>query len=188
LLAEVADRARRGGIRLHFDSLWPETAEPTRQTIEQLRDKGCGSIGYTLATRWKRCLEDARWASERQLYVRVVKGQWPCPQNPNVDLRKTYLSAIDQLAGRARFVAVGSHDAPLAREALGRLRQAGTPCELELLHGLPMRKSLAMAREMGVAVRVYVPFGRSHLPYAVGKAMKNPRMIWWLARDLVGGV
>mgnify|MGYP006268091069 CR=1 FL=1 len=70
-------------------------------------------------------------------------------------------------------------------EAFMRLRRAGTPCELELLFGLPMRRSLAWAAEAGGRVRIYVPYGRGYLPHAVSQLRRNPRFAWWIVKDLL---
>ncbi len=80
-------------------------------------------------------------------------------------------------------LAVASHDAPLAREAVRRLQHAGTPVELETLRGLPSRAALKIARELGVAVRVYVPFGVSWVPYALDHVQNHPYVALWAIRD-----
>lgn len=186
LLRQVAEEAKRGKVRLHFDALWPGAVDQTREMIDELRSGGgVGELGFTLPGRWRRSLVDAHWAAARGLPIRVVKGQWEDPKEPGRDLRRGFLEVIDQLAGRAKHVAVASHDVLVAREAIQRLRGAGTACELELLFGFPMRESMAMAREMGVGVRVYIPYGKTHLPYAVEKLLGQPRLAWWLLKDLV---
>lgn len=187
LLARLALAAAQAGIRLHFDALWPESADQTRSAIDALL---CASpvvplLGYTLPSRWVRSLEDADWAGQRPLFVRVVKGQWPDPSAPERDLRRSYLQVVDRLAGRARHVALATHDVPLARQALNRLRRAETSCELELLFGLPLRPSLQLARKLQVPVRLYIPFGRAHLPYALAKLRANPHLLLWLLKDLL---
>jgi proline dehydrogenase len=97
------------------------------------------------------------------------------------------LTLADRLAGRAGHVIVATHDGDLAREALARLRAAGTPCELELLLGLPPQASIRAAREAGVGVRAYVPYGCARLPYRLSEAGRNPAVLWWLACDLLHG-
>jgi proline dehydrogenase len=104
-----------------------------------------------------------------------------------MDMRAGFLNVVDELCGRARCVAVASHDVPLAREALERLLAAGTPCEMELLYGLPRRAAVAAARELGVPVRFYVPQGKAWLPYVLKQARNNPRVLAWFARDLICG-
>src|SRR5204863_8232193 len=134
--------------------------------------------------RWKRSAADAVWAAERGLTVRVVKGQWADPSDPTRDLRAGFLEVIDQLAGRAPHVAVASHDVPLAAEAISRLRNAGTSCELELMHGMPMKESLQLARKQAVNLRVYVPYGKADLPYALSRVPSHSRMLWRLIQDM----
>ena len=84
---------------------------------------------------------------------------------------------------------MASHDPPLVREALRRLRAAGTPCDMELLVALPMRSALRTARDLGATVRIYVPFGPSWVSYALNQAQKDPRLALWVVRDaLFGGL
>jgi proline dehydrogenase len=127
-------------------------------------------------------LKDADWAIERGLNVRVVKGQWPDPDDLRRDMAAGFLEVIDRLAGRAPHVAVATHDLKLASLAIGRLRAAGTSCELELLFGAPFGPSLNWARANRVAARVYVPFGEGFVPNALSLLRHNPRLIWAVAR------
>jgi proline dehydrogenase len=115
--------------------------------------------------------------------VRVVKGQWEDPDNPKLDMRRGFLEVIDELAGKAVHVAVATHDPPLAREAVRRLKKAGTSCELELIYGLPMNAVMQVATEHQLPVRLYVPYGKSYMPYALSHLRKNPRVVWWFVRD-----
>lgn len=182
----VLRAAARSERLVHFDSHGPEDADRMFAIIERslsIHDR----LGCTIPGRWQRSVEDARRAAGWGLRVRVVKGQWPDPADPGMDMRAGFLRVIDELAGRARCVAVASHDVALAEEALRRLQAAGTPCELELLHGLPRRAALNMSRSLGVAVRFYVPQGKAWIPYLLKQARKNPRVLGWFARDLVRG-
>jgi proline dehydrogenase len=186
LMCEIADRAARHRVRIHIDSLGPEVADRTRQLMDRFLDRGA-TLSCSLPGRWARSMDDADWAVERGVTVRVVKGQWPDPDHPEIDLVDGYLRVIDRLAGRARHVAVATHDPALATEASQRLRAAETSCQLELLHGLPMRPSLLLADELRLGVFVYVPYGKAYLPYALSKAKAEPRIVWWLLRDLIAG-
>ncbi len=171
------------GLLVHFDAHGPDTATATFAAIAHAaairRPLGC-----TLPGRWQRSRADADWAVDLGLHVRVVKGQWADTERPDIDPRAGYLRLIDGLAGRAHSVAVATHDPQLGRQALRRLLDAGTPCFLELLYGLPVAAPLAIARELQVPVRVYIPFGYGWLPYSLGQARRNPRLLWWVLRDL----
>ncbi|MEX2185283.1 MAG: GNAT family N-acetyltransferase [Pirellulales bacterium] len=186
LMDEVASLAHEANCRLHFDGMEPESADRTQKTIDGLLKKHAGiAISTTLPGRWLRSVADADWGVERQLPVRVVKGEWPDPDAPNRDLRAGYLEVVDRLAGRARHVSVASHDPTLVEQAIGRLKQAGTPCDIELLYGLPMRGVRKVAEKLGVGVRVYVPYGEAYMPYALGQIRRKPRILSWLAKDLL---
>lgn len=186
-LAPIVERAREKQVRLHFDALAPEAADETFAMIEGALARH-PAFGCTLPGRWARSLRDAELAVDRGLHVRVVKGQWVDPAHPDIDLGGGYLAVIDRLAGRARHVSVATHDPDLGREALQRLLKAGTPCELELLFGLPMRAPRKVAAELGVKTRVYLPYGHGWLPYVFSQVRKNPRVLGWLVRDLVQSV
>jgi hydroxymethylpyrimidine pyrophosphatase-like HAD family hydrolase len=186
LLTEVLEQARQNDIRVHFDSLEHAVTEKTFSMIADavLRHP---KLGCTLPGRWRRSCQDADRAVEMGLHVRVVKGQWMDPDNPKLDPRAGFLEVIDRLAGRARHVAIATHDAALAREALQRLCNTRTPCELELLYGLPIRPGVRVARAAGVPVRLYIPYGYGWLPYSLEQVRQNPRILWWIIRDLLMG-
>jgi proline dehydrogenase len=186
LLGEVLQRGRRDGIRIHFDSLGPEASDQTLSALAASVPVH-PNLGCTLPGRWRRSLSDADRAIDLGLTVRVVKGQWTEPEHPSTDPRAGFLAVVGRLAGRARHVAVATHDAPLAREALRRLRAATTPCELELLFGLPVNHVLQVAHLEGVPARFYVPYGHGWLPYCLSQTRENPRIIWWVLKDLLQG-
>jgi len=171
---------------VHFDSHGPEDADRMFMTIESAL-KHNPNLGCTLPGRGLGSSEDARLACRWRLRVRVVKGQWSDPRDPAMDIRAGFLRVIDELGGRASSVAVASHDLPLARKAILRLLDAGTPCELELLYGIPCRAAIRMGRDLDVPIRFYVPQGKAWLPYLMSHARKNPRVLGWLIRDIIRG-
>lgn len=186
LLENLIARAKLAGTRIHFDAMWPDSAEPTFELLADLRTR-YDQLSCTLPGRWQRSLRDAARVSEWQMPVRVVKGQWADPAQPEINPHAGFLAVIDRLAGRAAHVAVATHEPALARAALERLRAAGTSCELELLFGLPTRAVVPIARALNVPVRVYVPYGAAWAPYCLSQVRRNPRMLWWVARDALLG-
>jgi proline dehydrogenase len=174
LLMEIVQRARRTGQRVHFDSPTEELSEITFSTVEEMAGM-YGRVGCTLPGRWRRSLGDAQWAIARGLAVRVVKGRWADPNDPARDATEGFMAVIDRLAGRARHVAVATHDASLMRKAVARLRAAGTPCEVELLlddQWDPWARHTA--RQLGVPVRGYVPYGDGTLLYRWHPPLMRP--------------
>ncbi len=184
--AELAALAERLGVRIHCDSHGPEVADRSHEMERAMLDHMPGaSLSTTLPGRWTRSLSDAERVIAGGLGVRVVKGQWPDPLDPKRDARAGFLEVIDRLAGRVRHVGVATHDVPLASEAIARLRAAGTPCELELLFGRPMSQALRWARQDGVRLRIYVPFGRGYIPSAIGILRRNPQLALRIVQGLL---
>jgi proline dehydrogenase len=182
----LLERARALEVPLHFDSLGYETVDETFTLVDEHTAPPRRDVGVTLPGRWKRSAADAARSVGLGVSVRVVKGQWPDPLEPDGDMRRGFLSVVEALAGDCRLVRVATHDAELAGSAIGLLREAGTRCELELLYGLPTRQVVPIARSLDVPVRVYVPFGHGWLPYAMSN-LRRPRVLWWLCRDAVRG-
>ena len=181
---QLGRAAATAKVRLHCDSHGPEVADQTLAFAERLIAAGA-VVSITLPGRWRRSLADAEWAIKHRVAVRVVKGQWADPADPGRDMRAGYLELIDHLAGRAAMVDVATHDVALALEATGRLKAAGTPHTWELLFGLPMKQALRLAAQRGIRARVYIPYGAAYLPYALGKLRHQPRIAWWMLRDLI---
>ncbi len=186
LVAAIAKESRGLGVGIHFDSLGPEAADHTFDLIEDARTAG-SAVGCTLPGRWRRSVADAERAARLGLNVRVVKGQWADAEANGPDPRRGYLEVVEALAGRARRVAVATHDPALAWEAIRKLQAGGTPCQLELLFGLPSRGALEVGRKLQAPVRYYLPYGHAWLPYGVRQAARNPRILWWMLRDAWAG-
>lgn len=186
LLASILKPRRQSEVTVVFDSLESEAVDSTFSLIEKIRPF-YSALGCTLPGRWRRSLRDADRLSALGLRVRVVKGQWADPDEPEYDPRAGFLAVVDRLAGQASYVSVATHDSDLARKALKRLRAAGTPCELELLFGLPVRRILRIAEEEGAPVRLYIPYGTGALPYRLSQIRETPAVTWRFFRDLVVG-
>jgi proline dehydrogenase len=185
LLGELEAAAQQSERRLHIDALGPDTVDRTWELVEGVADPG--ALGIALPGRFHRSVEDARRALDLGLVVRVVKGQWADPDDPNLDSAVGFLKVVDAVAGSKNLVAVATHDIPLMEESVRRLTAARTPCEVELLLGLPFAAPARTARRLGVPVRLYVPYGETGAAYGVGELVRNPATAWWLVQDLLLG-
>ena len=185
LFAELDAAAARSGRRLHLDALAPETADAVWRLLEGT--PRVGTLGVSFPGRWRRSADDASRAVALGLAVRVVKGQWAYGADGDVDPGEGFLRVVDRLCGHTGGVAVATHDVALLTEALRRLGAAGTPCEVELLYGLPFRAPAVAAWARGIPVRLYVPYGDVGATYGITALKRNPVAAWWLAQDLLLG-
>jgi proline dehydrogenase len=185
LLKQILDEAARTQIRVHFDSLAPETVDRTFELIDKARRR-YPHIGCTLPARWRRSFLDVDRVADLGLSVRLVKGQWAGPAGDETNPHEGFRSLVDRLALKGvQYAAVATHHPEVANECLRRFKSGGISCELELLHGLPQQEMLNIARQHNVPVRVYVPYGHPALPYRLREARRDPRILGWFARDLI---
>jgi len=180
----IAETAEAAGLALMFDAHALHHAPPTLEAATALL-RDFPRTGIAIPARWRRSMGDAADFRETTVRIRLVKGEWADPEWGEADVAANYLALALRLAGRASPVAVATHDPELAERALTALLAAGTPCELEQLRGLPGRRTAAVARRLGVPVRIYVPFGPGWWPYALDKALARPYLLSWAVRDLV---
>lgn len=181
-LREIAAAAAAANAALMFDSHAPKDSERTLEAVSALLGDFPGT-GFALPARWLRSRGDAAAFRESSARIRLVKGEWADPEWRGMDIEASYLALAARLAGRSAAVAVATHDPSLAERALTLLIDRGTPCELEQLRGLPSRRTMAVARRLGVPIRVYVPFGPGWWPYALDKALERPYLLSWMIRD-----
>ncbi|HEX8055802.1 MAG TPA: proline dehydrogenase family protein [Novosphingobium sp.] len=185
LIDAIVEAASSSGLAVLFDAHAPHQAEATHALFDASLAQFPGT-GCVLPARWKRSMGDAARFRDTSARLRIVKGEWTDPDWGDCDIEANYLAMITRLAGRSAVVSVATHSPRLAERALSILLDAGTPCELEQLRGLPMRRTMAIARRLGVPVRVYVPFGLGWLPYAADKALARPYLPKWMIRDRLG--
>lgn len=180
----VAAAAAAAGTTILLDAHAPRDAAPTLDLLERLLAAYPGT-GCAVPARWERSAEDVERLRDSSARIRLVKGEWADPVDDG-DIEERYVVLARMLAGRSAPVAVATHKPELAEAALRVLLRAGTPCELEQLRGLPRRATCAVAAQLEVPVRLYLPFGPGWWPYAVDKALARPYLPGWILRDLVG--
>jgi proline dehydrogenase len=167
-LNTIAEAAAAAGMSLMFDAHAPGHADATLDAVASLLPHFAGT-GCVLPARWRRSMEDAERFRDTSAPIRVVKGEWADPAWEDPDVAANYLAIVAGLAGRRARVAVATHQP-----------------WLELLRGLPGRRTRAVARRLGVPVRVYVPFGPGWWPYAIDKALARPYLPVWAVKDALG--
>jgi len=186
LAAEIVGRAFQNGHGVHFDAHGFAYAEPTLRLLEGMMALYSSSparadswkFGLTLPSRWKRSLLDAGWVVEHGVRPRLVKGDFPAAYADEAEPVQGFLALVDQLAGKVPELALATHDCALTREAVSRLKGAGTAVQLELFFGMPSGEMMALANELQVPVRFYVPYGDTLIIYVIRDLLTNPHKIF----------
>ena len=182
----IATVALQKGHGVHFDSREHAQAEPTIRLLQHIMDQNIPAPDTTctwkfsiaMPTRWKRSIADAQWAAKNGVRVRLVKGEFKAPSSAEeMDPAMGFLELVDRLAGNVPEIALASHDYALVREAITRCKKTATAVQLELIFGLPVGRLLALAVEMGVPVRFYVPYGDALLIYGIRYFLRNPQKL-----------
>jgi proline dehydrogenase len=135
------------------------------------------TFGLTLPSRWKRSVADARWVIRNGVRPRIVKGDFKASPADEVEPVQGFLDLVDLLAGEVPEVAVATHDCILAREVVTRCRKRGAAVQLELFFGMPSGSMMALARELDVPLRFYVPYGDTLIVYMIRDLLGNPHKI-----------
>ncbi|MDE3056857.1 MAG: hypothetical protein KGJ59_02730 [Bacteroidota bacterium] len=183
LLSDVVWRAKAFDVPLHIDAQHPESA-PYAFALLEFGLQRYRNIGYTLPARWQRSIADAEKILDMQIPVRIVKGQWHDPSGPSSDVRRRYLDLVGMFAGSKNYVSIATHDWKLAREAVRKLAEQGTPCEIEQLAGLPWLNTRAEDVEK-ISRRLFIPYGHPSMPYnfSISFVREHPKILWWALRD-----
>ncbi len=181
LFRDLTTLAGVSGVRIHIDSLGPETADTALDFAESAAILS-HPVGYTLASRWTRSLRDAERVAEMGIPVRIVKGQWEDSNSRGLDCRQNYLDIADKFLGGRASVGVATHDVSLAKMTLTRLKYGNTNCELEQFFSLPLN-GIPLASKLQCPYRIYIAYGHPGIPYNIRFTFTRPSIATWVFAD-----
>lgn len=183
---DLASAAAAKRVRIHVDSHGESAADPTWSFIEEMAGPlGPDLISLSVPGRWPRSVSDIDRAAELGIRVRIVKGQWPAETGQDQPFAAGFVSLLAAAAGRVNQLAIATHDPEVIRSCLTILRQRGTPCEQEFIMGVASNETMTLARNGGLPVRIYIPYGRGFIPNALGSLRRNPAMALHVMRRLL---
>lgn len=180
LFYELLEMAKAARVRLHIDSLAPDSCDTNFRFLEDTSDYH-DFLGCTLPSRWKRSLDDADKAIDLGLSVRLVKGQWEDPFN-KIDSRDNYLALAEKLAGKVPYIGIATHDKKLAVQTIQLLKGKQDHFELEQFFSLPLN-GISLAKKYSVPYRLYISYGHPAIPYNYRFAMTRPALGVWMISD-----
>ncbi|MFT4649409.1 MAG: proline dehydrogenase [Glaciecola sp.] len=174
------------GQRMRVEMEDHPTTDATLALFAKLRAKH-NNAGLVMQARLFRNTVDIEALPEPEpggrMDIRLVKGIYLEPEEiahtqPD-PIREAFIAQCKTLWKHGHFVAIATHDAPMAQTLLDHIEQEGITHELfdfEVLLGV--REPIWQGwRQQGFPVRVYVPYGPEWRAYSQRRLRKNPEML-----------
>lgn len=177
LLEELAARAAKRQIRLHFDAMYPDTVDRTRERVIVFAARWGSKfpIGFTLPGRWPRSLGDA--TGPRSCGSRCASSRDSSPHSPRRIRSRASTASSRRWPARPRMWRSPPMTLSSASGRCASSRRRAPAANWSFSTGYPCASRFRAADVLGEKVRVYVGYGRAHVPYAVSKVMKNPKQM-----------
>jgi proline dehydrogenase len=183
----AAARERRNGIEIDMEGSRTTTA--TLALYRRLRESGHDNVTIVLQAALRRTLDDVHALEGLRPSVRVCKGIYIEPptvayRSPDT-IRFNYVNAVETLLDQGSFVAVATHDEPLADTCLRLVADRGLGAdryECQMLLGVRPELGNRLVAE-GHPLRVYVPYGRQWYEYSLRRLQANPAVATAIAAD-----
>jgi proline dehydrogenase len=167
----------------------------TDDTIEffrRLREEFPGHVGVVLQSYLRRTLDDIDSLSDGLLHFRLCKGIYNEPRRiaykDMAIINRSFVCCLDKMFEKGAYVGIATHDEKLVFESLQLIRKYGLKredYEFQMLLGVdPELRDLLVSQ--GHRLRIYVPFGKSWLPYSKRRLKENPSIARHALRQLLG--
>ena len=191
IMDELAAASRAHDSFLRIDMEDSSMTSVTLDIYRELRRK-YDRIGIVLQACLRRTADDVQaLLAEGIANIRLCKGIYLEPEEiayqSREDIRDSFGRLLEMLfKGGAEFVAIATHDPPVADHAVQLLKETGfekSYYEFQSLLGVAegMRDELVAA---GHPLRVYVPFGEAWFAYSLRRLRENPQIAGHIMRNL----
>lgn len=187
----VAYAAQTGNfVRLDMEDI--QCTDKTLELYRDLRRDYPGHVGTVLQAYLRRTAKDIEHLADGPLNIRLCKGIYREPRqqafkHPEV-INMHFSHCLEKLLEKKAYVGIATHDSRLVFQAMRLIERFGLnpgDYEFQMLLGVDeeMRKIIV---EQGHRMRVYVPYGKSWLPYAKRRLKENPDIAKHGLRQLLG--
>lgn len=203
-LREILSYGKSLNIFIRIDMEDSSITENTIEILHWARSIYPG-VGIVIQSYLYRSLEDIRSLMTECIPIRMVKGAYNEPDNvafsqkKDVDHNFDVLCelVIDQafscpdtsLSDHGKIppiLAIGSHDEKRIKNAIDYAEDCGFPkdqIEIQMLFGI-RRDLQSKYRDLGYAVRVYVPYGSHWYPYFMRRLAERPANFFFFLTNL----
>ena len=185
----IAAAAYGAGARMTLDMEDHNAVDATLDVLFELR-KQYADIGIAIQAMLRRTPQDLAGLVGPGSRVRLVKGAYDEPaavaHRGAKEITAAYLKALATLMGGEGYPMVGSHDPVVIEEAMRLAEAAGrkdSDYEFQMLYGIRTDEQ-ARLHELGIGVRVYVPYGSDWYGYFTRRLAERPANLLFFLRAL----
>ncbi|MDP2600186.1 MAG: proline dehydrogenase family protein [Deltaproteobacteria bacterium] len=186
----AAAKATNGFVRVDMEGS-PYTEQTLKLTAEV--HKNYPHVGVVLQSMLRRTPEDALCMLKEGIRVRLVKGAYKEP--PSIaypDKKETdrqYVMVMKRLLISGIYHAIATHDEKIIKEAIEFVKKEGIAkdsFEFQMLLGIRNKFAKKLLQE-GYRLRIYVPYGKSWLPYMTRRLRERKENIWFVIKNIFRG-
>ncbi len=149
------------------------------------------NVGFVLQARLKRSKKDVESVLHLKPNVRICKGIYLEKENAfqsMEEINRNYMELVYTLQGHHCYIAIATHDKKLI-EHVKTSRYPKELYEFQMLLGVDDAGLISLARA-GHKARVYIPYGewgQRAKPYALRRMKENPKVAWYVVKNMFDG-
>jgi proline dehydrogenase len=188
----IAERAAAFKVTVWMDMEGSALTQKTIEVFERLRAQA-PNVGLCLQSYLVRTGGDLDRLMRQPLNVRLCKGAYNEPESIAYTTKRAVDGSYRMMAiklmenvPRGVYPAFATHDRALIQEILQLAHQKGTDpkrFEFEMLYGV-QNKYLETLAAQGYRTQVYIPYGRSWLPYLLRRLRERKENVYFLIRNI----
>ncbi len=179
-IQEIVAYAKSLGNFVRIDMEDITCTDDTLSFYNRLRKDDPSHVGTVLQAYLRRTIKDILALQDQPMNIRLCKGIYREPRehaykHPDV-INLNYVYGLEKLFKAGAYTGIATHHPRLIFEATRLIEEHGLSrddYEFQMLLGVDeqLRKIIV---DQGHRLRVYVPYGRSWLPYAKRRLKENP--------------
>jgi len=179
-----------GQHTVRFDMEGSDCTERTVNMCLELHEPH-NNLGLVLQSYLHRTEADVDRVIQNKISTRLCKGAYKEPASiafqSMVDVRENFLKQARRLLKEGHLPAIATHDEYLIKTLLEFIKQENISPQsfyFELLYGV-RRDLQKILLDKGYRVRIYVPYGKSWLPYTLRRLAERKENILFVVKDLI---
>ena len=191
-IREIVKLAAELNNFVHIDMEDHPCTDDTIEFFRRLREEFPGHVGVVLQSYLRRTLDDIESMSDGLQHYRLCKGIYNEPREVAYKdmaiINRSFVCCLDKMFEKGAYVGIATHDEKLVFESYQLIEKHGLKredYEFQMLLGVdPELRDLLV--KQGHRLRIYVPFGKSWLPYSKRRLKENPSIARHALKQMLG--